>query len=42
MIIDLAYAMGPNPQGGQAAGSGLTDVLLPLLVIFVFYLVLRR
>ena len=42
MFTDLAYAMGPNPQGGQGQGSGLIG-FLPLVLIFViFYFLLIR
>jgi preprotein translocase subunit YajC len=40
MFTDLAYAMGPNPQGGQ--GGGLIS-FLPLILIFaIFYFLLIR
>ncbi len=42
MFTSLAYAMGPNPQGGQGAGGGLVG-FLPLILIFViFYFMLIR
>jgi preprotein translocase subunit YajC len=42
MFTDLAYAMGPNPQGGQGQGGGLIS-FLPLILIFViFYFLLIR
>jgi len=44
-IIDLAYAMGPAPQGGGQAGGagGLLASLVPLVLIFVvFYFLLIR
>ncbi len=40
MFAGIAYAMGPNPQGGQ--GGGLIS-FLPLILIFViFYFLLIR
>jgi preprotein translocase subunit YajC len=42
MFAELAYAMGPNPQGGQGQGGGLLG-FLPLILIFViFYFLLIR
>ncbi len=43
MFTELAYAMGPNPQGGaQGQGGGLLG-FLPLILIFViFYFLLIR
>ncbi len=42
MFTDLAYAMGPNPQGAQGQGGGLLS-FLPLIFIFViFYFLLIR
>jgi preprotein translocase subunit YajC len=42
MFTDLAYAMGPNPQGAQGQGGGLIG-FLPLILIFViFYFLLIR
>ncbi|MBI5639086.1 MAG: preprotein translocase subunit YajC [Nitrospirae bacterium] len=42
MLTDLAYAMGPNPQGAQGQGGGLMG-FLPLVLIFViFYFLLIR
>lgn len=42
MFTDLAYAMAPSQQGGQAQGSGLMG-FLPLVLIFViFYFLLIR
>ncbi|MEW6108529.1 MAG: preprotein translocase subunit YajC [Nitrospirota bacterium] len=42
MLTELAYAMGPAPQGGQGQGSGLLG-FLPLILIFViFYFLLIR
>ncbi|MEW6002199.1 MAG: preprotein translocase subunit YajC [Nitrospirota bacterium] len=42
MLIDVAYAMAPGPQGGQGAGS-LISSLIPLVLIFViFYFLLIR
>lgn len=41
-MIDLAYAMGQAPQGGQQAGSPIGG-FLPLILIFaVFYFLLIR
>ena len=44
MFIDMAYAMGPAPQAGQAGGPGsMLTSLLPLVLIFViFYFLLIR
>jgi preprotein translocase subunit YajC len=42
MFTDLAYAMGPGPQGAQGQGGGLIS-FLPLILIFViFYFLLIR
>jgi preprotein translocase subunit YajC len=42
MFAGLAYAMGPNAQGGQGQGGGLLG-FLPLILIFViFYFLLIR
>ena len=44
-LIDMAYAMGPTPQGGggQGGAGGLLGSLLPLVLIFViFYFLLIR
>jgi preprotein translocase subunit YajC len=44
-IIDIAYAMGPTPQGagGQGGAGGLLGSLIPLILIFVvFYFLLIR
>ncbi len=43
-IIDVAYAMGPAPQGGgQGGAGGLLGSLIPLILIFViFYFLLIR
>jgi preprotein translocase subunit YajC len=42
MFTGIAYAMGPNPQGGQGQGGGLLS-FLPLVLIFViFYFLLIR
>jgi preprotein translocase subunit YajC len=42
MLTELAYAMGPNPQGAQGQGGGLIG-FLPLILIFViFYFLLIR
>lgn len=44
-FIDIAYAMGPAPQGGagQGGAGGLIGSLLPLILIFViFYFLLIR
>ncbi|MDI6889317.1 MAG: preprotein translocase subunit YajC [Thermodesulfovibrionales bacterium] len=42
MLIDIAYAMGPSPQGaGQ--GLGALGSIIPLILIFViFYFLLIR
>ncbi len=44
MFTELAYAMGPNPPGGQAQGGGGGLLgFLPLILIFVvFYFLLIR
>src|SRR4030042_6927389 len=43
-IIDIAYAMGPSPQGGSGQGvGGIFGSLVPLVLIFViFYFLLIR
>ena len=42
MFTELAYAIGPAPQGGQGQGGGLMG-FLPLVLIFViFYFLLIR
>jgi len=44
-LIDVAYAMGPAPQGGagQGGAGGLFGSLIPLVLIFViFYFLLIR
>lgn len=42
MFVDLAYAMGPSPQGAQGQGGGIIG-LLPLALIFViFYFLIIR
>jgi len=42
MFTELAFAMGPNPQGSQGQGGGLLG-FLPLILIFViFYFLLIR
>jgi len=44
-LIDIAYAMGPAPQGasGQGGAAGLFGSLVPLVLIFViFYFLLIR
>lgn len=41
--LDIAYAMGPAPQGGQGGTGGLIASLIPLILIFViFYFLLIR
>lgn len=43
MFLDIAYAMGPAPQGGQGGAGGMLTSLLPLVLIFViFYFLLIR
>lgn len=43
MFIDIAYAMGANPEGGGGQGGGLIGSLIPLILIFViFYFLLIR
>ncbi|MEW6569587.1 MAG: preprotein translocase subunit YajC [Nitrospirota bacterium] len=42
-ILDIAYAMGPAPQGGGQGPGGLIGSLIPLILIFViFYFLLIR
>lgn len=42
MLTELAYAMGPSPQGAQGQAGGLMG-FLPLIIIFViFYFLLIR
>lgn len=44
-MFDLAWAMGPQPQGGQQAGGlgALLSTLIPFVLIFViFYFLLIR
>jgi preprotein translocase subunit YajC len=42
-IINIAYAMGPAPEGGAQGGGGIFASLLPLILIFVvFYFLLIR
>ncbi len=43
-FLDIAYAMGPAPQGGgQGGAGGLIGSLIPLILIFViFYFLLIR
>jgi preprotein translocase subunit YajC len=44
-ITDIAYAMGPAPQGGagQGGAAGMLTSMLPLVLIFViFYFLLIR
>lgn len=43
MFLDIAYAMGPAPQGQQGGPLGMITSLLPLVLIFViFYFLLIR
>ena len=44
MLIEIAYAMGAAPQGGQPGGFGtILSSLMPLIFIFViFYFLLIR
>ena len=42
MLNELAYAMGPNPQGGQGQGSGLMSFLPLILIFIIFYFLLIR
>jgi preprotein translocase subunit YajC len=43
MLIDIAYAMGANPEGSGGQGGELMGSLIPLILIFViFYLLLIR
>ncbi len=43
MFIDIAYAMGANPEGGGGQGGELIGSLIPLILIFViFYFLLIR
>lgn len=44
-LLDIAYAMGPTPEGGagQGGAAGLVTSLIPLILIFViFYFLLIR
>jgi len=42
MLSDIAYAMGPSPQGG-GQGLGALGSLIPLVIIFViFYFLLIK
>ncbi len=43
-MFDLAWAMGPQPQGGQPDGlAALISALLPFVLIFlIFYFLLIR
>lgn len=42
MLYDIAYAMGPSPQGG-GQGLGALGSLIPLVIIFViFYFLLIK
>ena len=42
MFYDIAYAMGPSPQGG-GQGLGALGSLIPLVIIFViFYFLLIK
>lgn len=42
-MIDLAFAMGPSPEGGQGGAMGLIASLAPFLIIFaIFYFLLIR
>ena len=42
MFTGLAYAMGPSPQGGQGAGSGIMGFLPLILIFIIFYFLLIR
>jgi len=42
MLNELAYAMGPSPQGGQGQGSGLMSFLPLILIFIIFYFLLIR
>lgn len=39
---DMAWAMGPAPQGGQGGGSSLTGMIPLVLIFVVFYFLLIR
>ena len=42
-LMDIAYAMGPAPEGGAQGGGSVFAGLLPLILIFVvFYFLLIR
>lgn len=43
MLLDIAYAMAPRPEGGSDQGMGWFGALLPFILIFViFYFLLIR
>lgn len=43
MLMDIAYAMAPRPEGGTDQGWGLFGSFFPLILIFViFYFLLIR
>ena len=44
MLIELAYAMAPSPEGGQPGGMGsIITSFMPLILIFIiFYFLLIR
>lgn len=43
MFLDIAWAMGANPQGGgQGGGSALSGFILLILIFVIFYFLLIR
>jgi len=40
--MDVAYAMGSQGAGGQAGGMGNLQILLPILIIAIFYFLIIR
>lgn len=42
MFTELAYAMGPNPQAGQAQGGGLNFIIMMAMLFAVMYFLMIR
>lgn len=42
MLTELAYAMGPAPQGAQGQGGGLMGFLPIILIFVIFYFLMIR